>query len=1122
MLASIDLDGRFRYASPSTLTVLGYAPEEIVGRLAAEFIHPDDWPRIYLERQRLHAEDGPGRLVTYRALHRAGHHVWIEAHGRVLRDSLTRQPLEQVVIARDITARVEKETELEKQRTLLETVFEHSPSGKTLLRAIRHAATGQVLDFAYVRRNRAARRQVGAPDDEELTGKTALSEQADIAQNGLFARFVEVLTTGEAWEGEVHHQIDGAETWYYATIARLDSEQISVAFINLTAIKLAERRAAEAQTKLALAAEVAGVGLSVRDLQTGEVEVTEQFRHLYGLPPTGPVSFAHLRGLMNPQDMAQQIEAYDRAIANGQDQRTRIRFRRADTGEERTMLGVSRVLKDASGKPTQVLATVLDISEAIRAERQVEEARARLALASEVAGIGLSVREVDSDVLTITPTLAAICGFPSEQTTISLAEMYAISHASDVAAMRRDYEAVMARGGTCQMRYRIRRPNDGAERTLLSRVQVLTDDSGRPVRTWVATLDITDVLQLEQRAAEAQAQLALAAEVVGLGLTERTLDTDVLQISSEYARIMGLPAGTTSLTLSKMTELFDPVEVAQRFRPYQEAVMRGETRRPIRLRGWRQDNGRPFTVLAAAGLLPATADLPARIQSVALDITDTVDAEERAASAQAQLALATEISGMGLSSCDLQTGMIEMSPTFSRLYGFEGDRTHAHISELLALSHPEDVRELRPAFEMATATSEATQQVQYRVRRADTDEWRTLLATARTVPNAGGRGGRVVSATVDITELQRAREVADQLQFWRRLTDSLPEIMWVADLEGRTTQINRRWYEYTGQTEPDVKAHIWQRAIHPADLNGPDNQGWQSAFPRNEPYELKFRLRRHDGAWRWHTARAVPVRDESGTVLHWVGLTMDIHEREMAQQALKRANTDLDTFVYAAAHDLKSPIDNLEAILTAIYEDFTERRCRQPWSEDSSTDTLFEHAGRAVDRFRATLADLAQVVAALPVEVNQPASLDLATYIADLVLDMDTEFAAAQGMLCLDLRVPVLGSLSARHLRTLLYNLINNSLKYRHPDRPARLWLRTRAAGPSWVELAISDNGIGLDPKRATRAFELFGRLHPGAAGGTGVGLFLVRRVVEQAGGQLRVSGRVGAGTSFFIRLPRN
>ena len=505
------------------------------------------------------------------------------------------------------------------------------------------------------------------------------------------------------------------------------------------------------------------------------------------------------------------------------------------------------------------------------------------------------------------------------------------------------------------------------------------------------------------------------------------------------------------------------------------------------------------------------------------DLTAVRQAEAYLIDAQAQLALATEATNLGVSIREIAIAELTVSPAFARLYGLPPETSRVALTTLLELTHPDDRHTLRPAFEAALSHADSTAQAQFRIHRADTGQERTLLSTARAEAGPDGQIRRILSITLDVTDLARARAATEQLTYWKKLTDGLPEMLWVADASAGVTQLlNQRWYDYTGHTEAVLRDQSWVRAIHPADLANSDTQrDTQEMIAVGKPYELKFRLRRHDGAWRWFLARAVPLRDAAGTLANWVGLTIDIHEREEAEQRLRRANADLDTFVYAAAHDLKSPIDNLEAIIGELRAEIAERRVHYLDEViDRAQDELLKHATQAVARFRGTLSDLAQVVDTQAGFAFHPSALDLATHVADVALDMEAEFGAAQGRLCLDLDVGVVQALPARHLRSVLFNLISNALKYRSPDRPARLWLRTRAVRDGRMEISLTDNGLGLDPQRAARAFELFGRLHPGAAGGTGIGLFIVRRIVEQADGQLRVRGRVGEGTTFSIELP--
>ncbi len=591
-------------------------------------------------------------------------------------------------------------------------------------------------------------------------------------------------------------------------------------------------------------------------------------------------------------------------------------------------------------------------------------------------------------------------------------------------------------------------------------------------------------------------------------------DFEVMRANSTAARAVGLASGAEMIGTQLLRD----------FPLLADQELLGEYRQVL-------TSGEPWTVerrYAGAGIsgwfrISVTRLDAHQLCVVFFDTTDAHHAEQKASDARAQLALAADAAGLGLSVREVATSELDVTATFARLYGLPPTTTRVGLATLLDLTHPDDRRTLRPSFEQGLAVAGATRQAQFRIHRADTGEERTLLSTARAIA-VDGRPERVLSVTLDVTDTARAHVANEQLHYWKALTEGLPEILWVADATSTTTHLfNRRWFDYTGHSEDILRNDPWVRAIHPADAADPEMQRVvREQIAVGLAYEVKFRLRRHDGAWRWFLTRAVPLLNAAGLITNWVGLTMDIHEREVAERALRRANADLDTFVYAAAHDLKSPIDNLEAVIVALREEFAERLRTYPSPFDAAIGELCDHAERAVSRFRVTLADLAQVVDSQAPDHLPDQSLDLATYVADLVLDMEAEFVAAHGTLCLDLDVPTLRALPPRHLRTVLFNLIGNALKYRQPARPARLWLRTRAVSASWIELALTDNGLGLDSARAARAFELFGRLHPGAAGGTGIGLFIVRRVVEQAGGKLRVNGRIGEGTTFAIRLPRH
>jgi PAS domain S-box-containing protein len=137
-------------------------------------------------------------------------------------------------------------------------------------------------------------------------------------------------------------------------------------------------------------------------------------------------------------------------------------------------------------------------------------------------------------------------------------------------------------------------------------------------------------------------------------------------------------------------------------------------------------------------------------------------------------------------------------------------------------------------------------------------------------------------------ELLSEREVAEERRVseerYRQLADAMPQIVWAADREGRATYYNRRWYEYTGQTVESAGEAGWTLAVHPDDLPAAVARRAET-LASGEVFEFEYRFRAAGGTYRWHLARAVPIRGAGGAIDFWIGTATDIHDHKRTQQA---------------------------------------------------------------------------------------------------------------------------------------------------------------------------------------------------------------------------------------------
>jgi PAS domain S-box-containing protein len=151
-------------------------------------------------------------------------------------------------------------------------------------------------------------------------------------------------------------------------------------------------------------------------------------------------------------------------------------------------------------------------------------------------------------------------------------------------------------------------------------------------------------------------------------------------------------------------------------------------------------------------------------------------------------------------------------------------------------------------------------------------------------------------------ELAQLRRESDER--YRQLADAMPQIVWAADERGRTTYYNRRWFEYTGMEDGDGKGDAWSRFVHPDDLAAALGRR-VATLADGSVFEIEYRLRAADGTYRWHLARAVPIRREDGSIDFWIGTATDIEERkriEEGQRFLLDAGTVLSESPDARAH----------------------------------------------------------------------------------------------------------------------------------------------------------------------------------------------------------------------------
>lgn len=277
----------------------------------------------------------------------------------------------------------------------------------------------------------------------------------------------------------------------------------------------------------------------------------------------------------------------------------------------------------------------------------------------------------------------------------------------------------------------------------------------------------------------------------------------------------------------------------------------------------------------------------------------------------------------------------------------------------LEATHPDDKEHAEQVFREANA-ARASFKTEYRLRRSDgTYHW--VLDAASPRFGSDGEYLGYVGSVVDIDERRghedRQRESEAAL---RTLTNALPAFVWFATPDGELHYFNDRWYEYTHQTPEEALPNGWVSTLHPDDVEETAWR-WKEARANGHTYVTEIRYRRHDGAYRWYVARAEPLRDEEGVVTGWVGSSIDIHDRKVAEAKLQELNQTLERRIEAALAERKilaeivegtdalveviDPDFRLLAVNKAAVEEFEHLYGRRPKVGDNVLDLLADHQG---------------------------------------------------------------------------------------------------------------------------------------------------------------------------------
>lgn len=455
-------------------------------------------------------------------------------------------------------------------------------------------------------------------------------------------------------------------------------------------------------------------------------------------------------------------------------------------------------------------------------------------------------------------------------------------------------------------------------------------------------------------------------------------------------------------------------------------------------------------------------------------------------------------------------------------------------SGLTPYLHPEDIEYFFENFNDLLKNPNRQVTLQYRVKHKD-GSWawlETMGINHLNTPNINA----LVGNFRNITKQKEAEDkLRDSEQRFRALAENIPNLAWMAKADGFIYWYNNRWYEYTGTTPENMEGWGWQSVHDPKYLSEVVRE-WKYSIKSGKAFEMVFPLKGADNTFRPFLTRVVPLHSADGKIVQWIGTNTDISEQikikeaeaekaklelitrqlDLQRQELIGLNKAKDEFISLASHQLRTPATGVKQFLGMLIEGYG----------GELTPEQMRFAKRSYESNEREITIINDLLKVAQIDAGkmklQRQKVDIAKLIQEILDEQHSQFNERNQEISYQKKAgQIIASVDKDRLRMVLENLVDNASKY----TPARkkIVISLSKAKDNSVKINIKDEGVGIPKQDIDKIFNKFVRIDNQLSvmvGGSGLGLYLVKKIVDLHDGRISVRSTLGKGTVFTLSLP--
>ena len=530
------------------------------------------------------------------------------------------------------------------------------------------------------------------------------------------------------------------------------------------------------------------------------------------------------------------------------------------------------------------------------------------------------------------------------------------------------------------------------------------------------------------------------------------------------------------------------------------------------------------------------SDTVVGIIAVATDVTANVIAKKELENNEQRLNIVIDASELGVWELDLASNETKVSKRTLEILGIPEEKSPSR-DKLSSKMHKDDLIIRKVAFEEALKSGI----LYYEMRLIIDNVLHWIEAKGKVFFTVDKKPIRIIGTLRDVTnEKNIQNELLEREQKFRLLADSMPQFVWTANKEGKLTYFNQAVFDFSGYTKEEIAEKGWLSIVHD-DEKQENIRKWTKAISTEKDFIIEHRFRKKDGTYRWQLSRAIPQRDKDGTITMWVGTSTDIQDQKMftnelekqvaertkelfsKNEDLEKMNTELQSFAYISSHDLQEPLRKIQTFATQLQQSEVSNL------SDKGLDK-FKRMRSAADRMQTLIQDLL-AYSRTSVQERSFTKTKISDIIDEVKEDLEEDFDGESSSITIinDCEIDIIPI----QFRQVLFNLISNSLKFKKANQNSEIIIDSRLALPSetashnldqdkkYCYIKFTDNGIGFEKEYSEKIFDVFQRLHGKEKfEGTGIGLAIVKRIIDNHNGKITANGEQNNGATFHIYIP--